>query len=279
MVLTDPVPNVLERVEGPTRDEAFGFSIGGDVSPVAQVKQSTLQHREQPTNHTGARAIFTRYLTLFRDTKPRLSAWFSYKQIMTRTPREIGNAFQGFNSTPAEISHALKYLHNQQSPQINALAFSHRSPIIITLFSIMESDTLRILRLMRTRLKEIEHGTMDDGLLQLNLQHWRNFISTMRDFLPELQNSLSSFVSFTENPFRRSFSPEQRGSSDLPGRLKQLELEISTTLTLAVNTQKALSTNIAIIDSKRGIAEAEAVTRLTELAVRIPFSSRVCLRI
>jgi hypothetical protein len=146
------------------------------------------------------------------------------------------------------------------------VVFSHISPIVTILFRIMESDTLNILQLVRTNLREIDHGTMNDMLLQQNLQAWRNLITNVREILPEIRDSLHSLFSFTKNPYGPQ-SPYMEDPFGLSDQLREMEQKISDTVNLAVETQKALSTNISIIDSKRGIAEAEAVTRLTELAV------------
>jgi hypothetical protein len=160
--------------------------------------------------------------------------------------------------------------HSSTRPQPadrDHLSLSNHSSITKVLFDIIESDTLQILQFIRTKLREIDHGTMNDILLQQNLQAWRYLITNIRDVLPKIRESLCSFLSYTRDLYGFQ-SSQPRHTSQLSSRLIVLEVNIANTLTLAAETQKGLFTNISIIDSKRGIAEAEAVTKLTELAVR-----------
>ncbi len=260
----------MEHVVGPERHKNFAFSIEGSLSPVTQARKGDARKGDAlPTrmaetpSTTLYNTNFTRRSLFFNQIRPRIPVRSNYKSLMMGY--DIGAQF--IYPTCNDIFVSLNFMNRPQWVNNGHLIFSHNSPITMVLFQIMESDTLQILQLIRSNLREIDHGTMDDILLQQNLQAWRNLITNVRDILPEIRDSFRSFLSFTRDPYGFRY-PQLQEASQLSNSLKELELNISDTLSLAVETQKSLFTNISIVDSKRGIAESEAVTRLTELAVR-----------
>lgn len=222
------------------------------------------QKREVGTPTTAEhKRYFTRVIPMFGQSATRVAEWYDYKSVFQNSSGLLRSIAGRVNSTSKTIAHGMSVLSQskrQDTSQSSQSNSSHESLVVDVLFSIMASDTEQVLRSMRTNLAHIERGTMDDALLQENLQIWRKTILEFREVLPKILYSLRAFFSFTE---RR----EETDVAKIYHHMKTLEEDVKHTLDLAVYTQRALSINISIIDSKKGIAEAEAVTRLTELAV------------
>lgn len=257
-----------ETVDGPDRAQNLAFSIKGNLSPLMPFLKGSrpIDRSLDPGGPGRGRTKYIRDRIFYHQDSLRLPGFLSYKQLMRGPDVQFWNLLDSVTSTGGEILLNIQSFGPFGSAGVQAQTLSHNSQLIQFLFSIMESDTLQVLRLIRESLHKIDNGTMDDVLLQQNLHSWRALISKMRAVIPDLRDSLRGFLSFTDGHLV-PLPNQLLVSSALTRRLDKLDLELSSVLTLAIDTQRALSTNISIIDSKRGIAEAEAVTRLTELAV------------
>lgn len=136
------------------------------------------------------------------------------------------------------------------------------------LFVIAHRDTLNVLRLIDVALKEIGQQVLDDTLIQERLVHWRHLLENFEAELQRLDQSLRGFAKFIEQAFTTSTSggniPESASSTD--SLLRNCIDQISEVRRRTSRSYKSLMANLSIAESKRGIAEAESVTKLTELA-------------
>ena len=152
---------------------------------------------------------------------------------------------------------------------------------LVYLFEIVHSDTMNILRHMESSLREIGQHILDDSLIQQRLIRWRHLIERFGTELQHLEDSLRSFAVFinssgpshtvkTENPERHS-SPIEKILEDSVSQIKSVRQ-------MTTRSHKSLMANMSIVESKRGIAEAESVTKLTELAfffIPLTFSASI----
>ncbi|KAF3387324.1 hypothetical protein F1880_001417 [Penicillium rolfsii] len=181
-----------------------------------------------------------------------------------RTPRstmDLGKRLDETKSTQAEICEALG---------------PHDRPIDLTrlLFQIIRQDTLTLLRQLRRILDEVEAELIDDIKMEDRLALWRQLISRAQRELPELKTSMEPFVTFLSTIHPPNAAEEGTTiESDVTQDLRELSKDIDQTIDRLRKTSTSLTSNMALLDSRRSIDEARAVTRLTELAfIFIPLS-------
>lgn len=124
----------------------------------------------------------------------------------------------------------------------------------------MHRDTTGFLCFVSAVLEEIGLESTDDYLMQNRVSHWRKLISRFQVELPEMRASLSYF-------FRLATDSELQFSRHAAAPF------INSTLTAIdiligqnEKSYQALRADLAVLENKRGIAEAESVGKLTELA-------------
>jgi hypothetical protein len=145
------------------------------------------------------------------------------------------------------------------------------------LAEIIQRDSLEALRLMDGVLNKIGHEILDDTMLQEKLLPWRHLILQFDRELRQLGESLGRFTTFIN-------SGETNGldsTDNIAGVDQQLQNVLDKLSTLQKRTSvayKSLMSNMSIFESKRGIAEAESVAKLTELAflfIPLTFASSI----
>lgn len=138
----------------------------------------------------------------------------------------------------------------------------------------VHQDTVDLLRQMRVALAKIARVS-SDNVLQERALHWRYRLDQFRAQLLELEESMQRFIDFVHPPPKDEFkqrgtrvvsSPIQYFLSDALDQISSLNLRLD-------QAYSSLTSKVQISDSHRSIAEAETVTRLTELAfLFIPLS-------
>ena len=142
------------------------------------------------------------------------------------------------------------------------------------IFRIAHQDTLDFLRLIRLALADIELAS-SDSILQERALHWRYRLDHFRAQLTVVEESLQAFVKFvkidaTSKRHQRAPDIETSLIEDL---LSNVLDEINLHKRRITEAYTSLTSKVQISDSHRSIAEAETVTRLTELAfLFIPLS-------
>ncbi|KAJ5152925.1 Mg2+ transporter protein CorA-like/Zinc transport protein ZntB [Penicillium canariense] len=142
------------------------------------------------------------------------------------------------------------------------------------LLQIICRDTFALLKQLRHILDEMDVEIMDDARMEDRLVLWRQIISRAQRELPEFTTSITPFVSFMaridpDGAYGEGSEHGPDGKLDLKTLLEDIE---RMTERLRV-TSASLTSNMALLDSRRSIDEAHAVTRLTELAfIFIPLS-------
>ena len=160
--------------------------------------------------------------------------------------------------------------------------------------TIVSRDTHDALSRMRHLLDDLEVGMTIDSVLQSNVSRWRAMLNKMLDMLDDMTQELrdvldgfnaphppgtwSSHLSWTslaedlqeawEKP-ALYLNPTPLSESDstlINALLKPLFVAIDGTTRRTQRAASTMQSTVALLESKRGIAEAESVTKLTELA-------------
>jgi hypothetical protein len=181
-----------------------------------------------------------------------------------RTPRlttDLGKKLDETKSTQAVICEALGLYDRPIS-------------LVKLLFQLIRQDTLTLLKQLRRILDEVEIELVDDTKMEDRLALWRQLISRAQRELPELKISLEPFVAFLSTINPPNAAEEGAAiASEVTQDLHKLSKDIDQIVDRLRKTSTSLTSNMALLDSRRSIDEARAVTRLTELAfVFIPLS-------
>ncbi|KAK0753085.1 hypothetical protein B0T18DRAFT_441791 [Schizothecium vesticola] len=140
---------------------------------------------------------------------------------------------------------------------------SSLDPLILAVFQHVRQDTVVLLGHISDVLDQISSGSLDERMMQEQLGHWRSVLGRLQSELPALAKSLGEFFVFPypgNNPRDATLPP------DLATALRELQADISSTTERCQKSHESLRAEMSLLESKRGIEEAESVSRLTELA-------------
>ncbi|OCL08993.1 hypothetical protein AOQ84DRAFT_30365 [Glonium stellatum] len=128
---------------------------------------------------------------------------------------------------------------------------------ILGLVQIVHGDILGLLHLMAMILERINLDTMVDSHVVERLSHWRALVNRFQIELASMRSTLEPFIDFvygTEAPTPVAFLV-----SDANQRIDKSLIQLE-------GFQNSLRAEVSVLESKRGINEAESVSKLTELA-------------
>ncbi|KAF2714789.1 hypothetical protein K504DRAFT_10796 [Pleomassaria siparia CBS 279.74] len=132
----------------------------------------------------------------------------------------------------------------------------------------IHDDTLSLVGIIRVTLRRIREGTLDEDLMQRRILFWRTLLYRLSFSLAELDGQLREFKQFSSDSTfgSRSELPSEKLAKDTQQALRSC-------MDLIDKSSDSLRAEMQIVDSRRSIAEAESVSKLTELAfVFIPLS-------
>ncbi len=185
------------------------------------------------------------------------------------TVQKLPDKFFGLQSTKEALE---KWLLSAPPHEVESYANVLGPASMI--FRIVHQDTLDLLQLMRLALSEVDLASTDN-VLQERALHWRYRLDQFRSQLIVLEESFQAFVKFVQAdatgegkqpPSDVETSPIDYLLLDVLGKIRLQKERITQAYT-------SLTSKVQISDSHRSIAEAETVTRLTELAfLFIPLS-------
>jgi hypothetical protein len=120
------------------------------------------------------------------------------------------------------------------------------------LFRVIHDDTNGLVDVIRVSLREVRKGTLDEDLMQKRVTFWRSLLNQLNFSLSDLEQRLRTFTDL-------AFDLEPRFAED--------------GIELIERCSSSLLAEMQIVDSRRSIAEAESISKLTELAfVFVPLS-------
>ena len=215
--------------------------------------------------------------SIFRGLLPR-GPMLNYGSMMSF--HNVVNLEQHLDTETSTAVDLAAWIRAHTSRQRNSSA--HSGPLDF-LFAIVQKDTLNTLQLMDEALTQIGRDILDDSLIQQRLMKWRLLLGRFDAELRSLERSLSKFAVFIA-PLKSSSNDNDEvdttpSSSPLVADLlREGKIEIANLRHRATSSYQSLMANMSIVESKRGIAEAEGVTKLTELAfffIPLTFSASI----
>jgi len=139
------------------------------------------------------------------------------------------------------------------------------------LFRTIHDDTDSLVSIIRISLQRIREGTLDEDLMQKRVTFWRSLLHRLNFNLGELDQNLKGFSQFVFESGPEVTQVSEKLAQDTRQTLR-------TCMELIERSARSLLSEMQIVDSRRSIAEAESVSKLTELAfVFIPLSFVVSL--
>jgi hypothetical protein len=226
------------------------------------------QKRDTAKRNSGFRKGLTdpsSHKVIIRQIVPRDKVSMDLNQVFRSksTAKLLGHNLSSPKSTSGAICSGLE----KNTEQLN---------LAKPLFQIIKQDTLSLLKQLSHVFDEVETGILDDAIMEDRLSSWRRVIGRAQRELPDLRASMKPFFDFIallEPPgtsiTEGSMTNEPEESEDFREFLK----EINQASERLHRTSALLTSNMGLLDSRRSIDEARAVSRLTELAfIFIPLS-------
>lgn len=168
----------------------------------------------------------------------------------------LGSNLASTNCTREDLTSWLESVHGVQP---------HTDLDMITgLLWIIHRDVIGFLHFVSTVLEEIGLDSQDDYIIQKRLTHWRNLIARFQTELPAMRVSIKTFFEFLSQ-----FQLLEQAK----GFLQRTLDEIDDLIEQNEKSYSALRADMALLESKRAINQAESVGKLTELGfIFIPIS-------
>ncbi|OBT55571.1 hypothetical protein VE04_05232 [Pseudogymnoascus sp. 24MN13] len=190
-----------------------------------------------------------------------------FQQLVPRAHIEVGidEAFRSaplldklgrqlFNTTSTKDEFC-QWLDSMPDPR----GGDHHFALITPLYHIIQQDSTNLLSHLHKTLDEINVDMLSDEKMEDRVVMWRQIIARAQLELPQLKRSIATFFTFTQ-------LLDVGGGFDVQNQFKELSTEIDDMIRRLQIASSSLTSNMALLDSRRSIAEAQAVTKLTELA-------------
>lgn len=144
---------------------------------------------------------------------------------------------------------------------------------VLALFRVIHDDTHSLVNLIRSSLQRIRQDTLDEDLPQKRVTFWRSLLHRLNSKVAELDQGFQSFVDFSQDIETGALNEQQRPSLVSTKFSKATKQTLNDCAGLNERSSRSLLAEMQIVDSRQSIAEAESVSKLTELAfVFIPLS-------
>ena len=197
----------------------------------------------------------------FHDMVPRGQPPITFDDVgVSRDGRSMRSYLELIGSTCADLTSWLEHDEDSEEEPMD---------IFEALLTVVETDTETLLDIVMTELDSITRKIMNEALLQEELSSWRNSMSRCTLELESMRRSLDGF---------REFLIDYGASNRAKFKLEHIRSRVKKTLADAVSSYATMRAEMSILDSRRSIAEAESVGKLTELAfifIPITFAASV----
>ncbi|OCL04462.1 hypothetical protein AOQ84DRAFT_117046 [Glonium stellatum] len=258
------VPPTGQNARGAWEERAtlFRSNINGcDVvllllDPLPTISHST--HGEWPISTTEAEKSHQQASSAVQPlVETRTETLLPFTPVAPRGPER-------HHASPYQILKLRAELNVAKSTQegLSKWIFQNRSGTFLdpmtSLLQLVHDDTLDLLHIMALVLEKIMVDSMDDHRIQERLSHWRAMVNRFQLELSDIRKNFDAFVQFV---YGDKETPQF--SSSLVSSVKN---HIDALVAQIEKTQNSLRAELSILESKRGIAQAESVSKLTELA-------------
>ena len=219
--------------------------------------------------------LVPRERSIFRGSLPR-GPLLDYSSLMSfNNLASLKQQLETETSTAVDLA---AWIRADTRRQENSPA--HSGPLDF-LFAIVQKDTINTLQLMDQALTQIGRDILDDNLIQQRLMKWRLLLERFDAELRSLEKSISRFAIFIAPLKSPCIEEEEVGITSSPlvtDLSREAKIGIANLRHRATSSYQSLMANMSIVESKRGIAEAEGVAKLTELAfffIPLTFSASI----
>jgi hypothetical protein len=178
----------------------------------------------------------------------------------SRDGRLLTSFLDSIKSTREDLTSWLEYDEDSKEEPMD---------IFEALLTVVKTDTETLLDIIMIELDSITEKIMNEALLQEELSSWRNSMSRYTLELEGMGRSLDGF---------HEFLVDYGASKKARSKLKHIHSRVKKTFAHAVSSYATMRAEMSILDSRRSIAEAESVGKLTELAfifIPITFAASV----
>ncbi|KAI4221053.1 MAG: hypothetical protein L6R36_007165 [Xanthoria steineri] len=142
-----------------------------------------------------------------------------------------------------------------------------RSTPLEGLIQFIVHDTFKILQFIDMELTRMNLEMLDDMRVQEHIDDWRRELHRFDSELRTMESSIPEFADFVlETQRRDSHTTAAKGSRAIHELLGRFEKRVTQVQRQTKSTHRSLMAALSLIENKRGISEAESVTKLTELA-------------
>ena len=255
------VPKVLGRLFGRSREKN---TIDAEEEDVPEEERGTEIRTLEPMNRC-----------MFEGLYPRGPA-MDYDTLMA--PENLNLLAVYLDRTKSTAANLAEWMNHGSSHQPFVAGSTFH---LECLFTVIQNDTANTLWHMDLALQEIGQHTLDETLIQQRLVHWRLLLERFGNELQQLEDSLCRFAEFiggSGTPYYHIDDGSNRHKSQVEKLLESSVSQIKSLRQRTTRSHKSLMANMSIVESKRGIAEAESVTKLTELAfffIPLTFSASI----
>ena len=136
-----------------------------------------------------------------------------------------------------------------------------------SLFQIIVHDTFKILQSIDLALTAMDDQMLDDMYVQSEIDRWRRLLHEIDTELRTMESSIPEFADFVLLTQKRdSHTAAAKGSRTFHELLGRFKKQVTQVQGRTESTQRSLMATMSLIGSKRGISEAESITKLTEWA-------------
>lgn len=261
ILLLDPMPLLTKELTGPKNVHSHDMMMVVDQS-------STFSNcvKYEPSQVSHSRVTKRVCMSPFTQNSSRTPWTMSYKEYFSELCRFESQVLVPKLNWFQSTRNAFVTWLLLAAPGETAMYTNRLGPASM-IFRIVHQDTLDLLQLMRLALSEINRAS-DDKILQERALHWRYRLDQFRAQLVELEESLQQFDGFLYPPSKTCPPQEQVELDTNPIRylLSDGHKQISLLDQRIRDAYTSLTSKVQINDSHRSIAEAETVTKLTELA-------------
>lgn len=255
-----PVPTHLPLPESRNSLESVQEPIS-EVSPRNSAGSHSSSTTTQSTNE-----ISVQVANLLCNVAPRGPVYDYSLRFSANDSRmtELRGHFRARTSTSDDL---MSWLLHQQEDE--TAGWKHLLPGS-AIFNILQNDTMDFFQMVETFLDQVETSLSNETAVRGGLSLWRGRITRISAELRYLERSIPKLAQFLTSTSGRS-SPAQGGDIDdeIYGIENHLLPDILSEISLLETRIKASSQNlvssVSIIESRKGIAEAESISKLTEL--------------
>lgn len=245
----------------------FKFGTSGrmddEATPSAELRRESGSHRstQRFVRQDAQLADSYEKYCMFTGYSVRVPLMIYSDTTIPENKQRLSGEMRSVNSTTDTMKQLL------QPYEVRVPDKQTRSTPLGSLFQIIVHDTLKILRLIDLTLTQMDLEMLDDVLVQLQIDDWRRVLHKFDIELRSMESSIPEFADFVLLTQRPVFhSGTGKGSRAIHELLNRFKNQVTQVQGRIESTHRSLMATLSLIESKRGISEAESVTKLTELA-------------